>query len=198
MVRMTDLLKERFQDVLDLTHHSDNEWVNLSNGPLRSLVKRDEPVKQNLFDLVTLAYKTQVNAPNANLESPNDVLGNTYDYWEAISFDDTLEANATIFGRKLHGIQLCGIGHDGKEFSISSVIDKVIELLNTGKYWMESSPPLSKTLIDSGLIPFRNTNKIKHMFPASKEWEFNTDGSYTRNLELGKKTKLEYIFGNPK
>jgi hypothetical protein len=196
MIKLTDLVKERFQDVMNMSKKEPNEWIDLSNDPIKDMVKKDEPTKENLFNLVQMTK--HIGDENSNLKSINDVLSTKYDHWEAINFDEDPDADAVIFGRNYHGIELIGIGHDGNQRSKDQVVKRLIELLKSGKFWMEASFPLSKVLLQAGLQPFKDENKIKSIFPDSTEWQFFKDGSYVRDLELGKKTDNKYIFGNPK
>ena len=201
MIRLTDLVSERFNDILNVTHKSKGEWVDMSEPEVKDLVKKDPVTKKNIYDLITGAYVKALGEPNKSIQSPNDVASEKYPYWEAINIDDDPDADAVLFGKQKNGVKISGIGHDGEQWSKSLLIHRLIKVLNTNGYWIEASEPVSDVLKRGNAPIVSDRDKIKKLFPDSTEWEFFDDGSYTRNLpgdSMHSKTSKEYVFGNPK
>jgi len=197
MIKLKYILTEKFNDILHQIGKDKNDWADISNEPAKGLVKKDIEAKQNIFDLIDGAYRTELNEPHVGIQSPNDILSFKYDYWEAIDIDENPDAEAVLFGKKQHGIKLSGLGHNGEKLSKKTLLNKQLELLKKPGYWVESSGKAAQVKIISGAPIFKDKEKIQKLFPESK-FQWNEDYSYIRTLEGNKVTDKEYIFGNPK
>ena len=187
-----------FQESFGDITKTKNDWVELSDPKVAPKAKNDRPLKRNIFELITYSYLKSLNEPHFGINSPYDVLDfNKYDYWEAIDIDNIPDADAVIFGKKLHGIKVSGIGHDGEQLSKRILIESLVNFLNNRRgYWIEASAPLSNVLLKKDTKYVRDKEMIQKMFPDS-EFQWFEDGSYVRSLGNNNFTDREYIFGNP-
>jgi len=195
-ITLKSLVKEKFLDIAKAAHKGKKNWVTLSSPAIKPIAKNDFPTKRNLFDLIDFAYRSVLHEPNISIKFPNDVLGQKYDYWEAINIDEAPDADAVIFGKKRNGVKISGFGHDGEKLSKSILINKNIELLKKGHYWVEASGIPAKIYIDANVPMLTDKDKIIKLFPNSKITELFDDGSYTR-IGSGGKILRKQIFGNP-
>ena len=95
-----------------------------------------------------------------------------------------------IFGKKLFGIKLRGIGHDHHKTSKSALINQLVKLLNTQGFWLEASGHLRDVLIGKKASFINDPEMLQKLYDqkiAAKE-----DGSYVRFGET------QTTFGKPK
>ena len=147
MIKLKNIMSERFGDIMNQVGADDGDWVNISKSPIDNVAKKDTELKQNLFHLVDDTYRTELKQPNVSIKNINDVLGTSYDFWEAISIDDSPDADGVIFGKKLHGIKLSGLGHNGNPMLKSEILTQLKRLLDSGNYWIEASDKVAKRFL---------------------------------------------------
>lgn len=195
--KLKSLVKEKFIDIAKVDNKGKGDWVDLSKPKLEPLVKSDPPTKENLFDLVSLAYRNQLKEPHAGLKSPDDVFGGKYDFWEAINIDLYPDADAVLFGKRKLGIKLAGLGHDGKQLSKRILIQELAKLLNKNGYWIEASGRVAEIFLKLGVNIISDQEKIKKIFPNADFAQHFDDGSYIRTGHKSGKLSRNYIFGHP-
>lgn len=178
-----------------------NQWVDLSNNPD---AKHDPALKQNLFDLVDMAYTKTLGEPNFGVKSTSDVLGHDYNFWEAIDIDENPDAEACIFGKRRNGIKISGIGHNGEKISKSILINGLAQTLQKQGYWLEASGRVAEVLKIKRVPIYKNPDGVISLFPGAELKQWNPDGSYIRTIPFGQArqaetqvTTLEHVFGHP-
>lgn len=190
-------LKEDFYDIIQSTGSDKKQWVDLEKPNVKKKILKDLPTRENLFDLVDFAYRTALKEPHVGVKSYNDVLGDDYDYWEAIDIDDNPKAEAVLFGKKKHGIKISGLGHNGASLSKQYLMIKLEEVLNKKGYWIECSLGVAKALKRFDIPRVEKREIIEKLFPDSKIVEWFEDNSYIRSSNE-RVTGREYVFGSPK
>lgn len=189
-MKFDDFIIETFNSLT----HTKNQWVDLSDIPD---AKHDPQLKQNLFDLVQHAYTKCMGEPNVSIKTPNYVLANYYNFWEAIDIDENPDAEACIFGRKQNGIKLAGIGHNGEKLSKSILVNALVQTLRKDGYWMEACGRVAEILRHKGAPIFNHHGHILRLFPGEEIIKWNGDGSYIRTISGTKQSDLECVFGFP-
>ncbi len=168
----------------------------MEKQPIKSKIQNDEGIRQNIFNLVDFAYRKNLKEPHVGLKSKDDVLSLNYDYWEAIDIDNRPDADAVIFGKKVYGVKISGIGHNGNIIAIHYLIDELSRILKKQGYWIEASKKVASILKSQNVLVYSNREKIQKMFSDST-FKWFDDNSYIRTLKNGNYTSREYIFGNP-
>jgi len=178
-----------------------NQWVDLSDNPE---AKHDPALKQNLFDLVNMAYTKTLGEPNYGIKSTAGVLSPDYNFWEAIDIDENPDAEACMFGRRKNGIKISGIGHNGEKISISILVNSLAKKLQQQGYWIEAAGRVAEVMKIKGAPIYKNPNAIPKLFPGAELKQWNDDGSYIRTIPFNQArpsslqvTGLEYVFGHP-
>jgi len=200
MIKLKDILTEKFYDIVRSVGKDKNDWIDLEKHPIKKKIEADFPTRKNIFDLVDYAYRTALGEPHVGINSPNDVVGKEYDYWEAIDINNDPLADAVLFGKSRFGVKISGIGHNGEKMSKSKAIQYIIDKLKLPGYWVEASSPIADILKTKGAPIFTDRNKIQKLFKNSEFIQWYDDGSYNRiiNNKLRNSSTREYVFGHPK
>ena len=201
MIKLKKVLSEKFYDIVKSVGKDKGDWIDLEHPDTKNKLKSDIPAKENIFNLVNFAYDKALGEPHVGVQSPHYVgSSGKYDFWEAIDINDNPDAEAVLFGKRLHGIKISGIGHDGEKLSKFELVKHMSELFRKPGYWAEVSSPASDALLKRGTPIVTDKEEIQKLFPNSKFTQWFDDGSYTRiiNNKLRKSSTREYIFGHPK
>jgi hypothetical protein len=200
VIKLSKIISEKFYDIAQSVGKDKGDWIDLEKPKIKPKIKSDLPTRENLFDLVNNAYMTALGTPHVGIKTPNDVLGDEYDYWEAIDMDENPDADAVLFGKKKYGIKISGIGHNGEKLSKQTLLRYQINLLHKNRYWIEASAPVSDIMLSKGAPVFSDKEKIQKMFQNSEFTNWFEDGSYIRTIPNSGRSseKKHYIFGNPK
>jgi len=165
-----------------------NIWTHLSS-------KDKEDYSSDLLDIVGNAYKN--TSLGAFVKSIVDVKGSE---WIALDYDPEEDIDTAVFYRlpraneKWVGKKVQGIGHDGQSASKEKLMKKLVDLLNSGGWWIEASEALAKSLKKKGAYNERDEDLLKEIFPSIVK--FHEDGSYDRKIDG--KIHNEFVFGHVK
>lgn len=199
MIKLKHILNEKFYDVVKSVGKDKGDWLDITKHPVDKEIKKDFPVRQNIFDLVDFAYRKHLGEPHVGVKGPEDVIGGEYDYWEAMDINDNPDADAVIFGKTKNGIKVSGLGHNGEQIAKEALIKHMAEVLKKPGYWIEASGAVAGALKRFGVPILDGREKIQKLFPGSEVTEWFNDNSYTRTIHNVKRdsTAREYIFGRP-
>lgn len=166
-----------------------NKWVKLSKEDRKNL-------KYELYDIVNLAYSDI--GGHVRIDSPEAIVNdNELDFWNAVDIDEDPNVDVVIFSRRSNGNKISGWGHDGSKESRKEVVNRLKSILRIDGFWIEVSDRPAEILIQSGCSFIKSESEIRELFPNTKiKWI--GDGKYTRILEDGKETSIEYVVGKPK
>ena len=189
------ILEKKFGEV-----HPQNQWVELSPEEIKQW-------KDNIFDLITIAYKPI--GGHSNIKSPDDILDGDIDVFKGIDIDDDEEIDVVRFAKnKRAGRKSVGVGHDGEKQSKKEYINSLINDLKNSNFFVEVSDKIAQILLSKGVDAVNKEDKIRkvikkpdiefHGFHPKGEEEdpSNTFGWYTRGIGGSKHTKI--LLGNPK
>jgi len=182
MIKLVDLLFEDFPK---------GKYVSLEGDELAQ-------VKQELFDLISNAYKDI--GGHLNFKSPDDVLDPELEFWKAADLDDDPELDVVYFGKKTpFGIKHTGIGHDGDRANIKNLlIRKSKELGTPGNYVEISGAAFDSFVTKAGVPIIDDEEKVRAILKGKKDIEWHGkhpkgtkpgNGWYTRTIGGQKVTK---------
>jgi hypothetical protein len=118
MIKLVDLLLEKYPK---------GKYIPLEGEELAQ-------AKQDLYDLIQNAYSSI--GGHLKINSPDDILDPSTNYWRAADIDEDPELDVVYFGKVTpHGTKHTGIGHDGVRSNIKNLlIRKSKELGEPGNY----------------------------------------------------------------
>ena len=165
------------------------EWKELSSAEVSEHSK-------SIINLVQHAYAGTNHGSYIN--EPKDLVGSK---WLVLFYDG--EPEAALFYRTARsnenwtGHKIQGIGRNTDTRSKKAVLAKLIELIKTPGFWIESaaaegSEGITRVMKSRGIPHEEDQEKLKKLFPTITE--FLPNGSYKRNV-AGKDLQ-EFVFGD--
>ena len=178
MIKLTELLEKKMLPK--------NKWIQLSGKDLADY-------KQNIFDLIQLAY-TGIGHPN--YKSPKDITDKDAQVYRAIDLNNTPDdAEAVrVIKKKPAGNKLVAMGHDGTSLAKKTLIKYTIDLLNKKGYYAEVSGRVYDVL-KSHVHIITDEETVKDVLQG-KKIKWLKDGWYERGI--GGETHKKIMIGHPK
>jgi hypothetical protein len=180
VIKLKDLLFERPIDI------PTNKWIPIMRSELPDF-------KAKIFDLINTAYSSI--GGHANVKDAND-LPDEGDFFDVIDVDgdDDIDA-ATIAKHKPSGKKFVALGHDGSSAGKSAAVNRQVDKLKSGGYFIEVSGKMKDILMGKGLQPVTDEKAVRNALPG-KNIKWNGDGTYDRKIGGSIHTKM--MFGKPK
>lgn len=186
-MKLTQVIKISERTFADIAKKK-NRWIEaLKKGDL-------EDIKKNLFVLIDGAYAGI--GGHAKIKNLNDILNPKMTYWEAIDIDDDPEADAVLFGKKMKGIKISGIGHDKSKSGRRDLMQRQIKLLKKAGYWVEASGRPAEILESAGLKP-ANRATVEKVF-GEVEWVDDTLWYVRKRSAAQLAGAQKKLYGKPK
>lgn len=146
--------------------------------------------KEVFFNLIKTAYADK--GGNFEITNPNDLTTSDLNFWLANDMDADPEADVTIGGKKTpHGTKITLMGQDGTKEAKRDVINKLIKLMHTKGFYIETDINLAMKF---NLKPIDDEDKIRQVL--NKEIKYKGNGTYERLIGGNMHTKV--LVGNPK
>lgn len=144
-----------------------------------------------LIDLVDTAYKH--TTLGSFVKTIADVKSSD---WLVLDWNEDPKLDIAVFYRgprkneSWTGKKIQGLGHNNELLSKKKLMDKLENLLTSGRFWIEASDALAVSLLKR-LDPITNVDIINSIFNVKS---FNADGSYDRIVNG--RLHTEYLFGD--
>ena len=152
---------------------------------------------EQLINLVGSAYKH--SDLGSFVTSLNDVQRSD---WLVLDWDQDNRQDCAIFYRQNRpdetwaGNKIQGVGHDRRPESKKYTLDRVVRLLSTNGWWVESAGSLASALGALGVSPLTDEAVLQALFPNSNLRMLNRNGKYQRSLPDGSVIQ-EIVYGKP-
>jgi len=167
MIRLKDILKEA---AFDLERHPKQKWIK---QPLASI---DPDIMDYLFNEYVSVYSSEGMDLSAFSAAE---LRSSYDVVMLIDVDEDPLPDAFIFVRD-NRIKL--LATDGERASKSALIKKVIDMVQSGEYFIEASKRM-ETIMNAKGAPYIDDEQAIRDMVGPKFVEWLGDGYYKRKLK---------------